>query len=550
METPVATADLLQANQDLHAENENLKAVNDQLKAKNEQLVFELLLAKQRHFGRSADVLPEQADLDLDMVFDEAEVTEVPEADTETEEKEETEEISSYTRKKAGRKALPKDLPRVEKIIDIPEEEKRCACGACKQVIGEEVSEKLLYIPATMLVIQYKRLKYGCRDCEGSGDEDHPAVQTAPAVPAIIPKGIATASLLSTVFANKFIDHLPYYRQEQRFKRQGVKISRQDMSNWQLKCTKVLTPLAALMNKQIKAADVAHIDETVLQVLNEPLRKDTQKGYMWVVRGGPPDKIVYRYHYDPTRSSDVAKLLLDGFTGYLMSDAYSAYKTLTESKTEGITNVFCWAHSRRRFVEAAKVQKKAGTAHEAVGMIKHLYIIEKKLRGQLEQGEITVEQFSEKRKELVKPQLKKIHQWLKKKALIIPPKTLVGEAIHYTLNNWEPLERYIEHPALRPDNNVMEREGIKPFVISRKNWIFSGSPDGAESSSMLFSIITTAKEHKLNPQAYLYYILEMAPYMKSLEDWETLLPWNVKLPPVLDRAYIEPVPIEQTLNLK
>ncbi len=532
METPKTAADLPQKYEALLVENAKLSADLEKHKAMNERLLYELLLAKQKQFGRSADVLPEQQ-LDLDMVFDEAEVTEVAEPEPEPI------TIESYTRKKAGRKPLSEDIPRIEKTIDIPEADKQCGCGAHKQVIGEEVSEKLMHIPEVLLVIRYKRLTYGCRACEGSGDEDKPAVQTAPVVPAVIPKGIATASLLSTVFANKFIDHLPYYRQEQRFKRLGVKISRQDMSNWQLRCTKVLTPLFGLMNKQIAASDVAHIDETILQVLNEPMRSDTQKGYMWVVRGGPPDKIVYRYHYDPSRSSDVAKLLLNGFTGYLMSDAYGGYKTLTKSKTEGIINVFCWAHSRRKFVDAAKVQKKAGTAHEAVGMIKHLYIIEKDLRYQLEQGEITIEEFSEKRKELVNPHFKKIHKWLEKKAAAIPPETLVGKAIHYTLNNWEQLKRYIEHPRLSRDYNVMEREGIKPFVIGRKNWIFSGSPDGAESSSMLFSLITTAKEHNLNPQIYLYYILEIAPYMNSSEDWETLLPWNVNLPSVLDRSFIE-----------
>ena len=191
------------------------------------------------------------------------------------------------------------------------------------------------------------------------------------------------------------------------------------------------------------------------------------------------------------------------------------------------------------YVDAAKVQKKAGTAHEAVSRIKKLYSIERDLRKQVEDDTLTLNEFVEKRKKLTEPVFDNLQKWLAKKAESITPSSLVGKAIHYTLNNWKQLIRYVEHPYLGPDNNVMEREGIKPFVIGRKNWLFSGSPAGAASSSLLFSLITTAKEHKLNPQVYLYYILEKAPYINSHEDWVSLLPWNVSLPKTLGRDFIE-----------
>ncbi len=534
MNAAEALAEIQQKYEILEQQNAVLKATVQKQDAVIEQFAQEILLLKDKRFGRSADVLPEQPDLDLEMVFDEAEVTDAAEA-----EKEDSVHVESYERKKRGRKPLPEDLPRVQKIIDIPEEDKQCACESRKEIIGQEVSEKLVYVPEELYVLQLVRLIYGCRNCEGSADEEQPAVQSAPLPPAVIPKGIATASLLATVFTNKFVDHLPYYRQEQRFSRLNITISRQDMSNWQLKSTAVLKPLFQLMQKQIPLGEIAHIDETRQQVLKEPMRPNTSKGYMWVVRGGPPDKTVWIYRYDQSRSSDVAKSLLNGFNGYLMSDAYIGYKTLTEKKATGIINVFCWAHSRRKYVDAAKVQKKAGTAHEAVSRIKKLYTIEKELRKEVKDGTLTLEEFTEKRKELIEPVFTNLHEWLTAKAAIVTPSSLVGEAISYTLKNWDQLKRYIQHPLLTPDNNVMEREGIKPFVTGRKNWIFSGSPRGAESSSMLFSLITTAKAHNLNPHVYLYYVLEKAPYMASPHEWEALLPWNVSIPKTLNHAFME-----------
>jgi len=461
MDAATELVELRQKHETLQQNYGVLQEENGLLQKVVEQFKQEILLLRDKRFGRKADVLPiGQQDLDLDLVFDEAEVTEAAEK--------EAVQVEGYERKKRGRKPLPKELPRIEKIIDIPEADKMCACGHEKHVMGQEISEKLLHIPEIVYVLQLIRLVYGCSFCDGSADEDTPAVTVAPLPPAIIPKGIATASLLSTVFSNKFIDHLPYYRQEQRFKRLNITISRQDMSNWQGKSTQVLKPLFELLQKQIAVGDVAAIDETRLQVLGEPTQPDTKKGYMWVVRGGPPDKIVYIYHYDETRSSEVAKSLLTGFTGYLMSDAYPGYKTLTEKKSEGIINVFCWAHARRMFVDAAKVQKKAGTAHEAVSRIKKLYSIERDLRKQVEDDTLTLNEFVEKRKKLTDPVFDKLQKWLAKKAESITPSSLVGKAIHYALNNWKQLIRYVEHPYLSPDNNVMEREGIKPFVIGRK----------------------------------------------------------------------------------
>ena len=181
--------------------------------------------------------------------------------------------------------------------------------------------------------------------------------------------------------------------------------------------------------------------------------------------------------------------------------------------------------------------KKTGSAHEAVKWIARLYKHEKKLRAELDHGELTLDEFSAARKAAVEPDLDKFKAWLETKKKHLLPSSLTGKAVNYTLNQWDKLIRYLENPYLTPDNNAAERS-IKPFVVSRKNWLFSGSPDGAESSCGLFSLIETAKENNLNPQVYLYHIFENAPCISSPEDWEALLPWNVSLPKFLDAEYI------------
>ncbi len=333
-----------------------------------------------------------------------------------------------------------------------------------KQVIREERSEKLMMIPALVFVVEQIRLIYGCGKCEGSGDEENPAVVTAPLPPAIIPKGIATASLLATIFTNKFVDHLPYYRQQQRFGRMGIAISRQDMSSWQLKCSESLRPLFQLLRDLLPRGPVMHLDESKLQVLNEPDRKNTCSSYMWLARGGPPDRTVYIYQYAQTRSASVAESLLQGFCGYLMSDAYKVYENVG-SKLSSVTN----AHCRRKYVDAAKVQKQAATAHEGVGKIKNLYAAERQLREQLHAELISLEEFVQLRAVRVLPVLRNFKRWLDKKVVQVVPSSLTGKAIAYSLNHWINLGNYLESPYLTPDNNILEREAVKPYAVSRKN---------------------------------------------------------------------------------
>ncbi len=474
---------------------------------------YKLLLLQR--FGRKSE--KELTDPNQRLLFNDEEES------SEQEQTDEDKETITYSRKKRGRKPIDESLPREERIIDISEEDKQCACGHTMVRIGEEVTERLHVIRPKMWVERIIRPKYACTYCEGSGDEDKPAVRIAETPPNIIPGSIVTPGLLAFVIVNKFVDHLPYYRQEKRFERIGIHISRQTMSNWQQEAYEKIRPLIELFKEHIRGGPVINMDETVLQVLREKDRKNTTKSYMWLTRGGPPDKPAYLYTYRETRGAKHITELTEGFKGYLQSDGYAGYDAALKGREE-IIHAGCMAHARRKFHEASKVSKKAGSAQEAMKFIKKLYMIEDKLRNE----ELEEKEFLKQRREQAVPVLEKFKKWLDKRSLQVPPSLKLGEAINYTLKEWPKLIRYLESPYLALDNNVAER-AIKPFVIGRKNWLFSGSPAGAESSCGMYSLIETAKGNGLNPNDYLRRVFEQIPMIKDDKDWNGLLPWNIEL---------------------
>ena len=472
---------------------------------------YDLLLYKR--FARSAEQL--QADKQQPLFAEEPEPTSPEEEETEKQ------EIKSYTRKKPGRKPIDLSIPRVEEIIDIPEAEKTCACGAQMVKIGEETSEKLEIIPQSLFVKKTIRPKYACRCCEGTSDEDKPAVKIAPVPPAIIPRSIASASLLSYIMIQKYQDHLPYFRQELQFKRIGIELSRQDMSNWQQQAYEKLLPLFSLMKAEIKNGPVIQMDETTVQVMGEEDRKDTQRSYMWLARGGPPGKPVVLYEYRETRAAFHAKELLSGYTGYLQTDGYEGYDAAVR-ELPGIIHVGCFAHARRKFYEASKSTNKPQSAEEGIKHIRKLYELEEKLRKET-LGEPA---FLAERRKQAEPILAGFREWLEKRANEVLPSGLLGKAVAYTLKQWEKLIAYLESPYLTPDNNACEN-AIRPFVLGRKNWLFNKSPKGAESSCGMYSLIETAKQNGIEPLKYLHKLFERAPLAFSAKDWENLLPWNI-----------------------
>jgi transposase len=370
--------------------------------------------------------------------------------------------------------------------------------------IGQEASEKLDVIPPQLRVIRTVRPKYACHDCEGSGDERRSAVRIAPMPPALIDKGIATAGLLAYIVASKFCDSLPLYRQEKQFARIGVELSRRTMADWMIAVSEACAPLMRVLEARLRSGPMLQIDETTVQVMDEPGRANTSLSYMWVARGGSPEAPVILYHYAPSRGVDVARHMLGDFEGYLQTDGYEVYDRVCDG-AKNVIHAGCWAHVRRKFFEAQTSAKKAGSSEVALSAIGRLY------RAEDERGvHADPEVFAAARRRLVEPTLAEFHTWLQRRASQVPPETLLGKAVGYTLTQWPKLVRYLEHPAMTPDTNACEN-AIRPFVVGRKNWLFSGSPRGAAASAVLFSIIETAKANGHEPYWYLRGLFEKLP---------------------------------------
>jgi transposase len=435
--------------------------------------------------------------------------------------------VGAHTRKKRGRKPLPEDLPRIDIIHDLSEDEKQCGCGARLRCIGEEVCEKLDYIPARLRVERHIRYKYACKSCEGI-DDDGPTVKIAPAPVQLIPKSNATAGLLAHIAVTKFADGLPLYRQQKIFSRLGIELCRAVMAKWMIQAAGHCNGLINLLQDEIRGGPLIGIDESPLQVLKEPGRKNTSKSYMWIYRGGQPDHPVLLYQYHRTRSGRKALEFLGDYHGYIQSDDFSGYDHLDQNPN--IVHLGCWAHARRKFVKVVKVRKKhrskrvnpKSLAEVALDYIGRLYQIEKEAQ-RLQLEAVPIYQL---RQQKSKPLLDEFKDWLQTNQPLTPPKGLLGQAISYTLANWEKLAIYIEDGRLRPDNNLVEN-AIRPFVVGRKNWLFAGSPDCAKASASFFTLIETAKANGLEPYAYLRHIFEKLPLAQTEKDLKELLPQNI-----------------------
>lgn len=431
-----------------------------------------------------------------------------------------TTRVASHDRKKAGRKPLPADLPRIDVIHDIDASKKQCPCGCQLTRIGEEVCEKLDIVPAKMRVIRHIRYKYACKGCQGV-DSDGPSVIVAPAPVQLIPKSIATPGLLAHILTAKFEDALPFYRQTKQFQRLGIDLSRATMCNWAQQVAEKAAPLESLMMQIIREGPFVNIDETTLQVLEEPDRSNTQRSYMWLFRGGDPDRPVLCYQYHATRSGSVPRDFLGKhYQGYVQTDGYIGYDAL--GRQDGITLMGCWAHARRKFHDVIKaadkqVPRKPLAADDALDFIAELYTIEKHAK------ELSVQQRYQYRQQHARPVLDRFKQWLDQKSIVTPPGGLLGKAISYVLNQWPRLIVYLEDGRLRPDNNLAEN-AIRPFVVGRKNWLFSGSPAGASASALIYSLIETAKANGLKPYLYLRYLFDKLPLAKTEDDYRQLLP--------------------------
>lgn len=494
---------------------EILKGIISDYKSELSLLQEQIRLLRDHIYGRKTE--KNRVDItEQPTLFDEAEGTEV------AEEAAAGKEITIPAHKrKTGRKPLPKDLPREDIIHDLSEEEKKCSCGSELSRIGEEVSEKLDIVPAKVKVLRHIRYKYACRSCEGAESEEG-AVKTAPLPAQIIPQGIATPGLLSDILISKFADAQPFYRQEIKFARMGVELTRATMSNWAIQVGKRCGPLISLLRQEILSGPVVNADETTVQVMKEPGRENTSKSYMWVFLGGARGKPGVIYEYHPTRAGDVPKEFLSGYSGYVQTDGYSGYNFIEGIKD--IVHIGCWAHARRKFMDVKRAMNngKAGSADVALSYIRKLYQIE----SEAADAEMAPEQIFDLRQEKAVPVIEEFKSWLDKRIQYTPPGGLLGKAMNYTLKRWESLVGYLHDGSLRPDNNLAEN-AIRPFVVGRKNWLFSGHPRGADASAAIYSLIETAKANKLEPYAYLRHLLENLPSANTVEEYKALLPQYV-----------------------
>lgn len=424
---------------------------------------------------------------------------------------------------KRGRRPLPSNLERRRVDHNVAEHDKTCSCGCQKTKIGEDISEKLNIIPAQVFVEQHVRAKYACPTCEGD-------VVIAKPEPTLLPKSNAGIELQAFVVTAKFQDALPLHRQTNIFKRYGIDLPRNTLANWMLKLSEAVQPVIDCFEHEIRQAPVILMDETSVQVNKEPGKAASSKSYMWIRRAkAPPDKHakhgkdITLFHYSPSRSGSVATKLLADCQGAVMTDGYAGYYAAVE--TYQLQHAQCWAHARRKFMDAEKALpkgKKSPAITELISLIQKLYGLEKSLKDQ------SATEKQRAREERARPILDKLKQKLEKKIEQVAPKGKFGEAIGYTLKHWGGLTEYLNNGHLPIDNNGAEN-GIRPFVIGRKNWLFADTQRGAIASANLYSIIETAKANGHDAYHYLCYLFRELPKANTQAEVEALMPWNVDM---------------------
>jgi len=496
-----------------------LEEANQRANRLEEQIIW----LKRQVFGRSSEkTSKEELSPNQGYLFNEVEViNEVcPEPD-------ESLVIPEHKRKKKGRKKISQDLPRVEVIHDLPEHEKFCSKdGSPLKRIGEITSEQVDYIPAKVRVLKHIRYKYACSCCSET-------IKTADKPKTLLPKSLASPSLLAHITTAKYVDGLPLYRQEKQFARLGIQLNRSTMASWMIKIGGThVQPLINLLDEECRKSRLLHIDETRVQVLKSH-KSPSADHWIWVRANGATERSVVLFDYDASRTKVVAEQLLDEFSGVLVSDGYSAYNGI--AKDQALPHAGCWAHVRRKFYDAHKSSKGTSeTAKTALKSIKDLYKVERRCRELYPyNGDRDKEKERQREKDILafrkkhcEPILKVFKAWLDRMAPKAVPSNDIGKALQYAFNQWPKLITFMGNAIAPLDNNRAEG-AIRPFVIGRRNWMFCDTQKGARASANLYSLVETAKANGLEPHAYLTEVYERLPLATSLEDVEALLPWNL-----------------------
>lgn len=436
------------------------------------------------------------------------------------------EKITYHRRKQKGHREVQLENLPVETIeYHLPLEEQVCTCcGNELHEMSTEVRQELKIVPARVSILKHIRSVYACRHCQQN--EIQTPIITASMPAPVLPGSLVSPSAMAFIMVGKYADGLPLYRQEQQLNRLGACLSRQTLSNWMLKGSQLwLRPLYDRMHEHLLQQDILHADETTVQVLHEPGRLAQRNSYMWLYRSGRDAPAMVLFDYQMTRAGTHPGQFLSGFKGYLHVDGYPGYHGLKD-----IILVGCWAHARRKFDEALKSLPPKNfnapvPAKEGLAFCNRLFAIERELQ------DYTPAKRFEARLERSRPVLDEFFAWLQLKEVQVLPKSAFGAAITYCLNQWNKLNAFLQDGRLELDNNRSERS-IKPFVIGRKNWMFSNTPRGATASATIYSIVESAKENGLNPLTYLQYLFETLPNLdlKNPGALDTLLPWSSCLP--------------------
>jgi transposase len=432
------------------------------------------------------------------------------------------EEIT-YKRRKRSKNKRKDDFSRlpVERMLyGLAEEERVCpGCGGPMHVMGHETKRELEVIPAQVKIIEQIGEVYSCRSCEKNGT-------SVPVIKAPIPNPVikgspASPSSIAYIMTQKYVNAMPLYRQEQGFLMNGLHLSRQTMVNWLLRSTEDwLEVIYDRLKFHLLLENVLHADETVLRVVRDT-RITKSNSFMWLYRTGScaAEPIVF-YEYQPTRAGVHPKAFLEGFAGYLHTDGYPGYHNLSSE----ITIVGCWAHARRKFDEALKATPPEGC--ENLFAQKGLKLCNKLFSLEHDYEKLVPEERYKAREEQSRPVSEELFSWAESAEVL--PKSLTGRAIHYLLGQKPYLKNVFCDGRLELSNNLAERS-IKPFVIGRKNWLFSNTARGARASSVIYSVMETAKANDLKLFEYLKYLFQVMPNMAG-NDFDVLLPWSKFLP--------------------
>src|SRR6266571_3710842 len=444
-------------------------------------LRHELDILCQRLFGKKSErVDPRQLKLALELLANErGAITEPVELDSgET-------AVRGHTRRRpTGRRPLPAHLPRTRVEIDIAEADKHCACGHTKTRIGESVSEKLEYEPASFVVIQTARAKYACPQC-------HEGVVEAPAPPQALEKSLAGEGLLAHLVVSKYVDHLPLHRLEGIFAREGIDLARTTLCGWVADVATALTPIGDQLRREITAATYLQTDDTSVTVLDE--RGGSFKGRLWTYLDPLGQQVVF--DATATHERDGPEAFLAAFRGALQADAYTGYDAVYQSGR--VVEIGCWAHARRRFVEAFVLD---GSAALMVALIQQLYQVERMA------AHLEADARQALRQEHSVPLLARVDAERQALAQTVLPKSPLGDAVRYLTNQWVALQRFVEDGRLALDNNRAENQ-LRIVALGRKNWLFAGSFEGAKRAALLYSLVQSCTLVDVPPFDYLKDVL-------------------------------------------